>query len=133
MDLVMVALLCVPLYIFASPLSRLFGVSGEEVSQSVEYLRFICLCYPIFALYIPISGMFQGCGDPMAATVGSVTALGVRVAAAYIMALFLGVGYASCWENMLYGWSAALLFDICYYASGRWKTKSLVKNRKAEV
>ncbi len=132
-DIVMVAIICVPLYIFAAPLSKLFGVSGEEVSQSVQYLRFICLCYPIFALYIPFSGMFQGCGDPMAATAASCIALGVRVVFAYIMVYAFGVGYEACWENLAYGWSAALLFDIIYYASGRWKTKSLVKRQNSEV
>lgn len=132
-DLIMVAVLCVPLYIFAAPLARLFGVSGEEVSQSVEYLRFICLCYPIFALYIPFSGMFQGCGDPMAATAASCIALGVRIAAAYIMVYAFGVGYEACWENLVYGWSCALVFDLIYYSTGHWKTKSLIKKKQAEV
>ncbi len=132
-DIVMVVLMCVPLYLFAAPLSKLFGVSGEEVSQSVEYLRFICLCYPIFALYIPFSGMFQGCGDPMAATAASCIALGGRIIAAYTMVYAFGVGYEACWENLVYGWSGALLFDLIYYATGRWKTKSLIKNKRAEV
>ncbi len=126
-DIIMVVLICVPLYIFASPLARLFGVSGEEVSQSVEYLRYICLFYPIFALYIPFSGMFQGCGAPMASTSASIIALGVRIAAAYIMVYAFGVGYEACWENVVYGWSCALAFDLIYYATGHWKTKSLVK------
>lgn len=133
LDLIMVAVLCVPLYIFAEPLSRLFGVSGEEVTQAAQYLRFICLCYPIFALYIPISGMFQGCGAPLAATTASVLALGIRVAVAYTMVYAFGVGYEACWENIFYGWAAALVFDIIYFATGRWKTKSLVKNKQTEV
>ncbi len=132
-DIVMVAALCVPLYLFAAPLSKLFGVSGEEVSQSVQYLRFICLCYPLFALYIPFSGMFQGCGDPMAATAASCIALGVRIVAAYAMVYAFGMGYEACWENLVYGWSAALAFDLVYYSTGRWKTKSLIKKNKAEV
>ena len=127
MDLILVVLVCVPIYIFASPLAKLFGVSGEEVSQTVEYLRYICLCYPLFALYIPFSGMFQGCGDPMASTTASFIALVVRTSAAYIMVYAFGAGYAACWENVVFGWSAALLFDIIYYFSGRWKTKRLVK------
>lgn len=132
-DLAMVALLCVPLYIFAAPLAKLFGVSGEEVSQSVQYLRFICLCFPIFALYIPFSGMFQGCGAPLAATTASVLALGVRIAMAYIMVYAFGAGYEACWENIIYGWSAALVFDMIYYLTGRWKTKSLIKKKEVKV
>lgn len=132
-DLVMVIILCVPLYVFAAPLSGLFGVSGAEVEQSVEYLRYICLCYPIFALYIPLSGTFQGCGAPFAATTTSLLALSVRIIAAYTMVYAFGVGYEACWTNVIFGWSAALIFNICYFASGRWKTKSLIRNKNPEV
>ena len=130
-DLIMVVVICVPLYIFAAPLARLFGVSGAEVSQSVEYLRYICLFYPIFALYIPFSGMFQGCGAPMASTAASCIALGVRLAAAYIMVYAFSVGYEACWENVVYGWSCALAFDLVYYFSGNWKRKSLIRKEAA--
>ena len=130
-DLIMVVVICVPLYIFAAPLARLFGVSGAEVSQSVEYLRYICLFYPIFALYIPFSGMFQGCGAPMASTAASCIALGVRLAAAYIMVYAFSVGYEACWENVVYGWSCALAFDLVYYFSGKWKKKSLIRKEAA--
>lgn len=132
LDLIMVAAMCVPLYIFAAPLARLFGVSGEEVTQSVEYLRFVAICYPVFALYIPFSGMFQGCGAPIAATIASVTALSVRVAVGYAMVYFFGVGYQACWTNLIFGWTAALIFAVSYFASGRWKNKSLVRRTAAE-
>jgi len=132
-DLVMVIVLCVPLYIFAAPLAKLFGVSGEEVTQSVEFLRYICFCYPLFATYIPFSGMFQGCGAPMASTAASCIALGVRLSAAYIMVYAFGVGYEACWENVVFGWSAALAFDLIYYSTGKWKTKSLVNKKEVKV
>jgi len=126
-DLAMVIMICVPLYIFAAPLARLFGVSGEEVGQSVEYLRTICLFFPIFALYIPFSGTFQGCGAPMVSTMASVIALGVRIAGAYMLAYVFHAGYSSCWDNIVYGWTAALIFDIIYFSTGKWKTKSIVR------
>ena len=131
LDLIMVAILCVPLYAFAEPLSRLFGVSGEEVSQAVEYLRYIAVIYPVFALYIPFSGMFQGSGAPVAATIASVTALGVRISMAYIMVYGFGVGYQACWTNLIYGWVAALIFCTCYFFSGRWKNRSVVHKIKS--
>ena len=133
LDLVMVSVLCVGLYTLAAPMAKLFGVSGEEVTQAVEYLHFIALIYPIFALYIPFNGMFQGVGAPLAATTASLLAIGVRTAVAYYMVYGLGMGYNACWINFVFGWSAALIWVLCYYASGRWKNKSLVNKRKNEV
>ena len=127
MDLVMVAVLCVGLYTLAEPMSLLFGISGEEVTRAVQYLRFMAFAYPIFALYIPFNGMYQGVGAPLAATAASLIAIGVRTAAAYIMVYGMGAGYEACWTNLIYGWSAALLWVIVYFLSGRWKNKSLVK------
>jgi len=129
MDLVMVAVLCALLYVAAAPLARLFGVSGEEVTQAVEYLRFMALVYPIFAVYIPFNGMFQGVGAPLAATVTSFTAIVVRTIAAYVMVYGLDMGYSACWENLGFGWGAALIFALSYFATGKWKNKSLVKQR----
>ena len=130
MDLVMVAVLCALLYAAAEPLSRLFGVSGEEVTQAVEYLRFMALVYPIFALYIPFNGMYQGVGAPIVATITSFTAITVRTIAAYVMVYGLGMGYSACWENLGIGWGAALIFALSYFLTGKWKTKSLVRDRR---
>ena len=66
----------------------------------------------------------------MAATAASCIALGVRIIAAYTMVYAFSVGYEACWENLVFGWSAALIFDLSYYASGRWKTKSLIKKNQ---
>lgn len=129
MDLVMVAVLCALLYAAAEPLSRLFGVSGEEVTQAVEYLRFMALVYPIFAIYIPFNGMYQGVGAPLVATTTSLIAITTRTVAAYVMVYALDMGYSACWQNLVIGWSCALAWALIYFCTGRWKTKSLVKQR----
>lgn len=126
MDVAGVSVLCVLLYIFAAPLARLFGVDGEILEQSVEFMRFMAFCYPIFAAYIPFNGTFQGCGDPEHAMVTSLIALALKVVGAYGMVYFLDWGYAACWQCNLVGWSVALVYVLIHFAGGKWKNKSLV-------
>ncbi len=132
-NVIMVSILCAGLYTFASPLARLFGVEGEALKQSVEYLRYISYVYILFALYIPVSALFQGCGDPMASTICSLIALSIRVGMGYFMVYVLDWGYNACWENLGIGWAASLIYVIIHYFRGTWKTKSLVKNMPSEA
>lgn len=133
MNLSMVVVICAGLYAFAAPLATLFGVAGEELTQSAECIRFISLCYPLFGFYITFNGMFQGCGIPLAATSVSAIALGGRVVGAYTMAYLLELGYASVWQSCCIGWGLALLLVLYHFFRGKWKTASLVKNQPGEA
>lgn len=133
MNMVMVIIMCAVLYIFASPLSRLFGVEGQELSQSVEYMRWTCLFYPLFGFYICFNGMFQGCGIPFAATSVSALVLISRVIGAYVMAGPLALGYGSCWYSCTIGWALGVGLVLFHYFRGKWKTASLVKNKPEEA
>lgn len=127
MDLIFVAIISCALYIFAEPLSALFGVEGEALYRAVEYLRFLCFAYIPFAIYIPINGTFQGCGEPMAAACVSLIALSGRVGLSYLFICGFGYDYHMLWESFIYGWGAAMIFAICHFATGKWKTKSLIR------
>jgi len=129
MSLAAVIVICILMHTFAAPLSVLFGVEGESLRQSVEYLQFIALFFPIFAIYIPFNGMYQGCGAVLASTTSSLLALTARVSASYFMAYVLDWGYSACWEPCAIGWGSALVWVLIYFAGGRWKTKSLVKEQ----
>ena len=133
MNLAMVAVICTALYALASPLAVLFGVEGESLSQSVEFLHFMAICYPIFALYIPFNGMYQGCGAAIASAFSSLLALTMRVCGSYTMVYLLDMGYAACWQSCALGWTASTIWVFSYFLSGRWKTKSLVKNSPQEA
>lgn len=127
MDLTFVILLSVLIYVLATPLSRLFGVEGEILEQSVEFLRFMALAYPIFACYIPINGAMQGCGDPRGALLASMSALIAKVAGAYGMVYLLNMGYSSCWRSNAIGWSVAFAVALLRFATGRWRRGSIVR------
>lgn len=133
MNLAIVAFICLALYVLASPLAVLFGVKGESLERSVEFLHFMAFCYPIFALYIPFNGMYQGCGAAVASAISSLLALSARVCGSYLMVYLLHMGYAACWQSCAVGWSASCIWVFCYFLSGRWKTKSLVKKAVREA
>ena len=132
MDILFVAVISCCLYIFAEPLSRLFGVEGEALRLAVEYLRFLCFAYLIFATYIPFNGTLQGCGEALAAACVSMTALAVRVGLAYLLIRGFGCGYHWIWGTMAFGWAAALIVAVGRFSTGKWKTKSIVRKSSTE-
>ena len=126
-NLCILAVICPLLYLFAPSLAMLFGVEGETLHRSVEYLRYLCLVYPVFALYSPVSGLFQGCGEPLWAALVALAALGVRVGISYILILGFQFDYHALWTPYLVGWLVALTIAVLHFATGKWKTRSLVK------
>jgi putative MATE family efflux protein len=114
-------------YIFAVPLSRLFGVSGDTLGQSVEYIHFMAFCFPMLALYMTNMGVLQGSGDTIYATFCSLSTIVVRAIAAFIMVYSLGVGYSFIWKSVPIGWLFCGVFALTRYLSGAWRKKAIVK------
>ena len=115
-------------YIFAVPIARLFGVSGEALTLAVSYVRFMSFVFWLFALYMAFSGLLQGSGDVMVTTLCSLVALSIRVVLAYLCVYAFGLGCEAVWLVMPAGWLAALGISSGRYLSGRWKTKGIVKH-----
>lgn len=113
-------------YIFAEQISLLFGVEGEALALSMDYVRFMSFCFWIFAIYMAFVGTLQGAGDVMFTTVCSLTALGVRVAFAYSMVGLFHWDCSAVWKGMPIGWGCAMLMSLGRFASGKWKQKGVV-------
>ena len=115
-------------YIFATPIARLFGVSGVALTFAVAYVRFMSFVFWIFAIYMTFAGLLQGAGDVMITTLCSLVALALRVSLAYLCVGSFGFGCEAAWQVMPVGWLAALAISSGRYLSGRWKTKGIVKH-----
>ena len=131
-NLCFLAVISPAIYFLAEPLAKLFGVEGETLRRSVEYLHYLSLIYPVFGVYNPFNGLFQGCGDTIMAAIVVLVALGVRVGVSYTMILGFHMDYHALWTPYLWGWAAALCVSIIYFASGKWKTKSLIAKKTEE-
>ena len=128
-----IAVISAVLYVLAPQLGKLFGVKGEALDQTVQYMHWLSVAYPVFALYVPLNGLFQGSGDPLAAAAVSLVALAVRVSAAYVLARVFDVGYSSCWKTYIIGWAMALVVAVIYYYKGNWRKKSIVTKKATEA
>lgn len=115
-------------YIFAAPISTLFGVDGKALAHSVAYVRFLAFCFWIFAVYISISGMLQGAGDVVFTMMCSLISLAIRVALAYILVDAFHWGFSAIWTAMPIGWASALILALTRYFGGHWKEKGIVKH-----
>ena len=123
-----IVVICPLLYIFATPLSQLFGTEGEALRQSVEMLRFMAIVMPLFSLYMPTNSFLSGAGDAITSTVAMLTTLAVRVLTAYVLAYVFMVGYKVAWITMPIGWIVAACISYGRYFSGKWKSKAIVKH-----
>lgn len=124
--------IAVALYFLAPDFARLFSLSGDALSQAVEYQRFMSCCIILFATYMPASGLLQGAGDVVWTSMTSFTTLTCRVIASYLMAYAFGLGYASCWLNIPVGWSMGVLLCLPRYFSRRWVSKRVVGSPEIE-
>ena len=120
------------LYILAPDFAKLFKLSGEALSQAVEYQRWMSYFVILFAAYMPTSGLLQGAGDVVWTSMNSFATLTTRVVVAYLMVYAFDVGYAACWLNIPFGWGLGVLLSVPRYFSGRWKNKRVVGDVLAE-
>jgi Na+-driven multidrug efflux pump len=108
-------------YIFASPISRLFGIDGESLSMAVRMIRFMSFFFCMFSLYLPTMGLLQGAGDALYSMFCSFSTLGASVASAYIMVFVFGVGCEAVWYAVPIGWTLCIILGAARYYSGVWE------------
>ncbi len=115
-------------YLFAVPLSTLFGVDGAALTYSVAYVRFLAFFFWTFSLYMVFTGVLQGSGDVITTMICSMVALGVRVFLSYVLVNGFGVGCSAIWKAMPIGWGSALIIASIRFFTGGWKEKGIVKH-----
>lgn len=115
-------------YLFAVPLSTLFGVEGEALTYSVAYVRFLAFFFWTFSLYMAFTGVLQGSGDVIVTMICSMIALGVRVILSYVLVNGFGADCSAIWKAMPIGWGSALIVSSIRFFTGGWKEKGIVKH-----
>ena len=115
-------------YIFAAPISTLFGVEGSALALSISYVRFLAFFFWLFAVYICFSGLLQGSGDVMYSMAGSLISLGIRVILSYTLVRIFGMDFSAIWKAMPVGWVFCLAMVLIRYFTGGWKEKGVVQH-----
>ncbi len=119
------------LYIFAGQLIGLFGCTGEALAIGTVYLKFMAFVFIISAVLFVARGMIQGCGDTVITTYITFGTLAFRVFIAYVMAGIESIGYKAVWYAMAIDFAIGTTLYIIRLASGKWKTKVVVKTEDA--
>lgn len=120
--------LCVTtaLFIFGESLLKMFDSNPEVVQIGMRKLQIVSGFYAVVGVMFVTIGLFRGAGDAMMPMVISLTTLWlIRIPVASILTPYLGSD--GIWWSIPTGWIIGLLLSVGYYATGRWKSKAVVK------
>jgi Na+-driven multidrug efflux pump len=118
-------IMCATLYIFAEPIISIFGLTDAALAIGIEQMRFLTKFYWIFSCYLTLCGVLQGAGDTIMQSIATLSALGVRIAASYLLVYFGILGYSAAWEATPIGWAFAAIIAYTRYFTGGWKKKAV--------
>jgi Na+-driven multidrug efflux pump len=120
--------LCV--IIFGRQLMGIFTTDAAVVEIGVQYLRIVGLFYAIFGIMFINNGVMRGAGDVFIPMISTVLALWViRVPAALLFTRVFHMGTNGIWWSIPAGWIIGFVFTSLYYRSGKWKEKTIVRQR----
>lgn len=119
------------LYPLSGFLMRMFGSNPAMIDAGISYLHTVLPFYSLLALSFIFSSVLRGAGEMIVPMISSFIGLWLaRIPAAYLLADWLGKDYI--FLSYAIGWVFAVLISGIYYATGRWKKKSIVTAPKLE-
>ena len=125
---IFVAVIGAVVYVFAPQLIGLFGVEDAyNIEIGVTYLHWVALGFILFGWYFVFNGVLQGAGDVGFTFMNSLTGLGLKVIATYLIAFLTPVGIHCLWSLQVASWLYSLVLAAVRYAIGPWKKKAIVE------
>lgn len=115
------------IFLFGPQLLGLFlnqGSEGSAMSYGLQYMQTVSVFYILMGVLFVSNGLLRGAGDMGAFMLSSVANLFCRVAAAYLLAHFIGV--SAIWWSIPTGWIIGSVFSILRVRGGKWSRKTLV-------
>ena len=119
------------LYPTSAFMMRMFSQNPEVIDAGVAYLHGVLPFYFLLALSFMFNSVLRGAGEMMVPMISSLAALWLaRVPAAYLLAHFFGpMNIHFCYAI---GWALGVIISGLYYATGKWKNKSIVARTQKE-
>ncbi len=119
-------LMCFLVYPLSDFMMRMFSQNQEVIDAGVAYLHELMPFYALLAVSFCFNSVMRGAGEMIVPMISSLFSLWlVRVPSAYLLAHFFGG--ESIYYSYAIGWVVGILISGIYYATGRWKNKSIVK------
>lgn len=112
-----------PEYVF-----RIFDDDAEMISAGITYIRTFSLDYLIVPFVFCFNGLFIGAGHTTFSLIsGIISALLVRIPAAYIIGIYLGYGLGGFGLGAPLASLISLILVIVFFVSGKWKKATILK------
>ncbi|MFV0255588.1 MAG: MATE family efflux transporter [Erysipelotrichaceae bacterium] len=115
------------IFIFGNFLIGMFVNSEAPIAvynYGVEYLRVVSVFYFLMSCMVMTTSVLRGSGDMFSSTIGTLSNLGVRVIAAYLLSSIFG--YVGIFYSIPLGWLIGSLFSIIMFKRGNWRKKAVV-------
>ena len=107
LNLVLILAICIPIFIFASPIMSIFTPSAEVIELGRTTLRLAAGFEMFFSTFVVISGICRGSADvKMPLVVSTVGVWVVRLELAYLFGVILHGGLVGVW--------AGISFDVVF-------------------
>ena len=125
-------LMCILVYPLSAFMMRMFSQNQEVIDAGVAYLHELMPFYALLAISFCFNSVMRGAGEMIVPMISSLFALWlVRVPSAYLLAHFFGG--EMIYYSYVIGWVVGILISGLYYATGRWKNKSIVKKMQQQA
>ncbi len=117
------------LYPTSAFMMRMFSQNPNVIDAGVAYLHGVLPFYFLLAINFMYNSVLRGAGEMVVPMISSFVGLWLaRLPAAYLFAAWMGK--ESIYYSYAVGWVLGLLISGIYYATGKWKNKSIVSKLK---
>jgi Na+-driven multidrug efflux pump len=115
--------------LFGSNLMSIFIDSKdyEVIAQGNEYITVVSFFYILMGLMFVTNGVLRGSGDMAVSMASTITSLGTRIIAAYILSAIPTIGYKGIWWSIPIGWAIGTTITMIRYRSDKWIEKRVIK------
>lgn len=118
------------LYPTSAFMMQMFSTSPDVIDAGVAYLHGVLPFYFLLALSFMFNSVLRGAGDMLVPMISSFISLWIaRLPAAYLIAYFFDK--ESIYYSYAVGWILGVIISGTYYATGKWKNKSIVDRMEA--
>jgi putative MATE family efflux protein len=117
--------------LFSRDLIGIFTDDATVISIGARYLVIVSSFYIVFSTMFVLNGVMRGAGDTLIPMFITLIALWlVRLPLSYFLSQ--KIGETGIWWAIPIGWFLGMMLSYFYFLTGRWKTKSVVRNDKSE-
>lgn len=117
------------MFLFGEAIVRIFVTEGEVIRIGAMGLRITSVMYFFLGIIYVMRGILNGVGDATFAMMNGVTEVVGRIGFAYILMMIPAIGMWGVWYTNGFTWVLTGLMNTLRFCRGRWKTKSVVREK----